>query len=211
MDFPSKDVKEKLNELLQLVTRNETVSSGVVEHSTRLLRPRTNQGSDFSNAIKQKIHRSILTNSSGVKAGPNVVADFEKEYESLRKFGSAKKLQLFLMLLEPLSFSLSSNGVIDGSLSSEMDRLHVDHSQANKAQHDGNVKLRGSAAISAMMSDGMLPIVAPYHTVGADLHSPEIQQAWLSEETECKLIKDLLFLFQVIKLRSNWDSLLFSY
>ena len=51
--------------------------------------------------------------------------------------------------------------------------------------------------MSFAIAGGLLPIVPPYHTSGVDINSAEAQMAWISNEVENKLLKDLIYIFQV--------------
>jgi len=51
---------------------------------------------------------------------------------------------------------------------------------------------------SSVTTDDLMPIVPPYHTTGVDPATADaVRFAWVDEETEVKLLRDLIFIFQV--------------
>ena len=62
----------------------------------------------------------------------------------------------------------------------------------------GNNIPRDLPSMSYAIAGGLLPIVPPYHTSGVAVDSAEAEQAWISGDVENLLLKDLIYIFQVI-------------
>ena len=208
MDLKSPEIQQNLKELIRLVCRTEEVSESVLEHATRLLRPATSGIQEHAGAIKQRIHQSILMNTVSGRSGPAIVSDFERECDNVRRINPAL-LHSFLAVIEPLSYSLSSMNVGTTSSGSSSSGSSILGARINKlTELDNTNHIHTSSSIrttsntsfrpSSITPDTLMPIVPPYHTTGVDSDSPEVSFAWVTEEIEIKLLRDLLYIFQGI-------------
>ena len=210
MDFVTGDVECKIKELIKVLTRSDDVSENTIGRALRMLRQANDGHVEHTVAIKQRIRQAILGNTVSGTNGPALVSSFEKQCDNLRKINSSL-LSPFLSLLEPLSYSLVPHNqfgsrintvkdsdaatyrVVD-SLSSSNSQETPSSSSSHSAPHSGSSSL---PSISYAIAGGLMPIVPPYHTSGVDVNSVEAQMAWISTAVEIKLLKDLIFVFQV--------------
>ena len=209
MDLKSPEIQHNLKELVRLVCRtDDEVPDSVLEKATRLLRPATSGMQEHAGAIKQRIRQSILMNTVSGRSGPAIVTDFERECENVRRVNPAL-LHSFLAVVEPLSYSLSTNGGSSSSGSSIVGaRINKLTELENTNSINATSTTRSSLGIrttgitnfrpSSITSDDLMPIVPPYHTTGVDIASSEVSFAWVNEEIEIKLLRDLLYIFQGI-------------
>jgi hypothetical protein len=201
MDFVTNDVQDKVKELVKLLTRDKDVSDSTLDRVIRQLRQSDGGQGKHTGPIKQRIRHSILSKTVTGSSGPALVSEFEQECETLRRMNSPLLIP-FLALLEPLSYSLelvnrysariNTLKVMDPSSSSSS-------SSANRNKNNHPIEISKPPSASLAIAGGLLPIVPPYHTSGVDVNSPEAQMAWVSKDKETKLIKDLLYIFQVYK------------
>lgn len=220
MDFITVDLQNKVKELLKLLTRSEDIDNNALDKALRLLRQSANvQQIKHTSAIKQRIRQSILTNTVTGNSGPAIVSAFEKECEILCRMNSPL-IQPFLALIEPLSYSLDTVNkynarintlkTMDPSSSSNNRNNRINTSTSNsQIYHNNDCKVNDLnntsllhiqnhlPSMSLTAASVLLPIVPPYHTSGVDIDSAEAQIAWVSNEIELKLLKDLLYVFQV--------------
>jgi hypothetical protein len=196
-----------------LVCRTDDVPDAVLEHATRLLRPATSGIQEHAGAIKQRIRQSILMNTVSGRSGPAVVTDFERECDNVRRVNPAL-LHSFLAVVEPLSYSLSSmnHGTTNSGSSSSSSIVGARINKLTELENTNNINttsvIRSSIGIrttnntnfrpSSITVDDLMPIVPPYHTTGVDIASSELEFAWVNEEIEIKLLRDLLYIFQGI-------------
>ena len=214
MDLKSPEIQQNLKELVRLVCRTDEVPDSVLEHATRLLRPATSGIQEHAGAIKQRIRQSILMNTVSGRSGPALVTDFERECDNVRRVNPAL-LHSFLAVIEPLSYSLSSmnhSATNSGSSSSGGSIVGARINKLTELDHTNNIartstatRMMGNTSIrpSSITADDLMPIVPPYHTTGVDIASSEVSFAWVSEEIEIKLLRDLLYIFQGIGGRSS--------
>jgi hypothetical protein len=201
MDFVTVDVKGKVKELIKLLLRDEEVSDSTVDRAVRMLRQSDDGLTEHTGAIKQRIKQALLRNTVSGSNGPALVSAFEKECDTLRRMNSPL-LQPFLAVMEPLSYSLvpvnefgpkiNTIKESDPVSSSSGAHLNTESSSPSMAPSDPSLP-----SMSFAIAGGLIPIVPPYHTSGVDINSSEAQAAWVSPETEVKLLKDLLYIFQV--------------
>lgn len=210
MDFVTSDVKDKIKELIKLLTRNDEVPDNMIERAARMLRQANDGHVEHTVAIKQRIRQTILGNTVSGTNGPAVVSAFEKQCDNLRKINSSL-LSPFLTLLEPLSYSLVPHNQFgsrintvkesDAATYRVVESLSSSNSLESPSSSSSSSALQGGASslppISYAIAGGLMPIVPPYHTSGVDVNSVEAQMAWISTAVEIKLLKDLIFVFQV--------------
>lgn len=220
MDFVTVEVKDKIKELIKLLTRSDEVSDNVMERAVRMLRQANDGHVEHTVAIKQRIRQAILSNTVSGTNGPALVSAFEKHCDNLRKINSSL-LSPFLSLLEPLSYSLVPHNQFgsrintvkesDAATFRVADNLSSSNSNLKETPSSSSSSSCSSSssstaqqgvksslpAISYAIAGGLMPIVPPYHTSGVDVNSVEAQMAWISTSVEIKLLKDLIFVFQV--------------
>lgn len=182
-------VQKSLLELSRLLLRRDVVPDGLIESLKRHLRPAdvdVAAGYHY-NALKYRLRNLLLAQSINVHRtddGPHLVAKLEKELERLRR-GNFKQLTAFLALIEPLSFGnkRTSNFLISKQTTSNM--LNEEDDQwANTGRVDLNGGNDGSK--SSRNNDK------------ANFKSDSSESlTWVPPDVELKLIKDLLFVFQV--------------
>jgi hypothetical protein len=196
MDFVSDETKYRTRELAMLLTRSENVSKRTVEQSIRLLRPVSDNAFRHAAAVKQRIRQTIMRNDLVGNNGPEIVANFENGCEKLRRLNSAL-LQPFLALLEPLCFSQNSSGGVDGESTSEQG---VDgFNQPNFPDADAHANSGVNLSLKALNIDSssIAPLVPPYQFSDVDSEALEAGFVWVGKDTEIRLIRDLLYIFQV--------------
>ena len=202
MDFISEDIRNNVIELIKLLTRSEDVSDATLDRSLRLLRQADPGHGDYTSAIKQRVRQSILVKTVTGTNGPSLVAAFEKECDNMRRMNS-HLLQPFLSIMEPLSYSLATvnqfGSRINSVKESDSATYRVPETQTKSSLQNSSSSQKQSELpqMSYAIAGGLMPIVPPYHTSGVDVNSPEAQSAWISNEVEIKLLKDLIFIFQV--------------
>lgn len=202
MEFIGEDIRNNVRELIKLLTRSEDVLDTTLDRSIRLLRQADPGHGDYTSAIKQRIRQSILAKTVAGTNGPSLVAAFEKECDNMRRMNS-HLLQPFLSIMEPLSYSLATVNQFGSRINTVKENdaatFRVSESQTSSSSHNSSSTLKQSELpqMSYAIAGGLMPIVPPYHTSGVDVNSPEAQSAWISNEVEIKLLKDLIFIFQV--------------
>ena len=206
MDFITDDVQDKVKELIKLLLPDSDVSYNTVDRAIRMLRPASDGGGAYTGAIKQRIRQNILTHTPTGSNGLAVVSAFEKECDTLRRMDSPL-LQPFLAVLEPLSYALSTVSQYGSriSITDDENLIYNNNSTSSSAsvritgQQDLNSTQNKSElpSMSYAIAGGLLPIVPPYHTSGVDIDSDEAKMAWISNDVENKLLKDLIYIFQV--------------
>jgi hypothetical protein len=206
MDFITADVKDKVKDLIKLLSRNDDVQDATLERVVRMLRQAEYSHVEHTGAIKQRIRQAILAKTVTGTNGPTLVSAFEKECDNLRRMNSPL-LQPFLSIMEPLSYSLLPANQF-GSRINSVKETDAATFRVGEAQSSSDVQNSSSGSsstptksglppMSYAIAGGLMPIVPPYHTSGVDINSTEAQMAWISNDVEIKLLKDLIFIFQV--------------
>lgn len=206
MDFITSDVRDKVKDLIKLLSRNDDVQDTTLERAVRMLRQSEYSHVEHTGAIKQRIRQAILAKTVTGTNGPTLVSAFEKECDNLRRMNSPL-LQPFLSIMEPLSFSLLPVNQFGTRINSVRETDAATY-RVGEAQSSSDVQNSSSSSSSApsrsglppmsyAIAGGLMPIVPPYHTSGVDINSIEAQMAWISNDVEIKLLKDLIFIFQV--------------
>ena len=85
MDFVTADVKDKVKELIKLLSRNDDVQDATLERAVRMLRQAEYSHVEHTGAIKQRIRQAILAKTVTGTNGPILVSAFEKECDNLRR------------------------------------------------------------------------------------------------------------------------------
>ena len=200
MDFITNDVQEKVKELIKLLLRDNEVSDSTVDRAVRMLRQASDVNIVHTGAIKQRIREAILSHT--LSGGPAVVSAFEKECDNLRRMDSPL-LQPFLAVMEPLSYTLTPINKFGSRINFVEESGAANNHNSSSSGSERNSKTASSQpkeelpSMSFAIAGGLLPIVPPYHTSGVDINSAEAQMAWISNEVENKLLKDLIYIFQV--------------
>ena len=182
-------VQKALLDLTRLILRKDAVPDDLIAGLKRHLRPADAESvSDFHyNALKHRLRSSLLTqsiNGNRKDDGPVLVSKMEKELDRLRR-GGFKNLTSFLALIEPLSFrqSRSSSFLVSSSTAKDMVT-----DEDEKWREAGRVVVEGG---------GSNPRGSARAAHGVPAEKPSAQLTWISPAVELKLIKDLLFVFQV--------------
>lgn len=202
MDFITDDVQDKIKELIKLVLRDNEISDSTVDRAVRMLRQANDVDGAHTGAIKQRIRQAILSHTPTGSNGPAIVSAFEKECDNLRRMDSPL-LQPFLAVMEPLSYTLTPTNQFGSRINFVEESNPVSHSNYSSSGSEVISNVRSPQpkvelpSMSFAIAGGLLPIVPPYHTSGVDINSAEAQMAWISNEVENKLLKDLIFIFQV--------------
>ena len=200
MDFITNDVQDKVKELIKLILRDNEVSDSTVDRAVRMLRPASDVNVAHTGAIKQRIREAILSHTPS--GGPAIVSAFEKECDNLRRMDSPL-LQPFLAVMEPLSYTLTPTNQFGSRINFVEESSTANNHNSSSSGSERNSKAISSEpkaelpSMSFAIAGGLLPIVPPYHTSGVDINSAEAQMAWISNEVENKLLKDLIYIFQV--------------
>ena len=184
-------VQKALLDLSRLILRKDAVPDDLMTSLKRLLRPADKESvSDFHyNALKHRLRSSILSrslNASVKDGGPALVAKLEKHIDDLRRRGF-RQLTPFLAVIEPLSFQQSRylNVLFSASTPTELlsaeDKIWTDagivQPEGNENRQDANVSQKRNISEAKRPSDAL---------------------TWVSRDIELKLLKDLLFIFQVM-------------
>jgi hypothetical protein len=218
--FLTPEVLSKLQELVSIEARTADIPDGLLERISRLLRPASGSRPDFTVAIKQRLRQGLLENTVfGGNSGAALAAEFEKEVDIMRR-ANPMLLSQILPVLEPLSFSLDTvnkHGVKVNALedfdhapaprtseiatSGPSDRKTAVKNENQRTpprmMHGSGRTTAPSVAITPGTMDSLMPIVPPYHTTGVEMDAAEVQSAWVTPEVEVKLLKDILYIFQV--------------
>lgn len=177
-------VQKALLDLSRLILRQDTIPDDLIPRLKRHLRPADSESvSDFHyNALKHRLRDSILTQSLNTNRkddGPILVAKMDKELERLRR-GGFRQLTAFLAVLEPLSFRQSR---VSSLLISNSTNNNMVSDEDEKWQETGRVKREEKSSGPAR------PRV--------EKNAASALLVWVSPDVELRLIKDLLFVFQV--------------
>ncbi len=173
-----------LNSLVQAILRSPNYPEGLVDKLRRHIRPApTNSTEDLhANAIKLRMRRALLAHASK-DDGPILVGSFDKEMDKLRR-KEFKLLASILALFDPLVFSSRQR-----SASSVADRV----SDLANGRIFGNFH-KEPALATAQEAPHLVQPPLPAKTPGQVIKQGVV---WVDSDTELKLIKDLLFIFQV--------------
>ena len=187
MSINSPSVQSSVAELVRIITRTPDVSPSEVQRLTRLLRPVTTDLSTHVPALKYRIREQILRNASETNAnGPANVVEFDRLLDDLNHV-HPNLVPSTLALLEPLSFQKylvksSGSGSSGGSYfttnnsDSLKDRELINERAPKKFIPVAETRMLAEEARSILRSDML----------------------WISPETEEALIRDLLYIFQVL-------------
>ena len=197
-------INERLEELVRLISRKEDVSKKYIDQLSRLLRPNDiTDTNDHSVAIRNRLRRAIqqrYQNAGG--DGLKAVASFDDSCDEL-KARNSRLLSNFLALYEPLAFKTcehmtapansyfrvrSSTNKASGetdkfnpNMGTNKDRNFVPHT-SEKVAYDKSFPLSSHVLTSDDVEAS---------SIKADL-------VWISPDTEVKLLKDLIYIFQGI-------------
>ena len=179
-------VDNALNALAQTITRSSNCPDCLIEKLRRHIRPApANSIEDLHvNAIKLRMRRALLAHSDK-DDGPILVGSFDKEMDKLRR-REFKLLPAAIALFDPLMFSSgqnSSNSVAERASDLENGRIFGNsHKEPVLAPAHENPHL-----VQPSQTSSKTPAQTIRHGV-----------VWVDSDTEMKLIKDLLFIFQVL-------------
>lgn len=177
-------VQKCLLDLSRLILRKDAVPDDLLGSLRRHLRPADAESvTDFHfNALRHRLRNSLLTqsiNANRKEDGPILASKLDKEMDRLRR-GGFRQLTAFLALIEPLSFRqirTSSFLVASNTVRNILSDDDATWLEAGKVEQGHEAR----AGVESMDAQA---------TISEAL-------TWISPDVEAKLIKDLLFIFQV--------------
>jgi len=189
MDSQSR-TKQLLTDLIKQLSNKIDINDVALYKYIRMLRPTTNEvnSGKYSSAIKRRLRDIILNHRDHLGDGPHQISCLEKEIDSVRRTNPSL-INSFLAFIEPFCFLQSENYykcIVDtsGSLSDVI-------KEGDKRLED--MKVPPEVKISLPVPDSL-----PAGNLEADekqkVFAPNL---WISNETETKVLRDLLFIFQV--------------
>ena len=183
MNIP--DVSNEVKELIRVIKRTTSVSENEAERLTRLLRPQY-EAISYGPAIKHRLKEQIISHANQSNSnGAIELAEFDRLLEVLRNL-DPKIVAPILSFFEPLSFQkhLDRKNINYFNVSSEKISSRKDMEEA-KSREDENYKR-------------FIPVGHLKTLPEKDNTVLRSDLLWISPETEIKLLKDLLYIFQVI-------------
>ena len=182
----SNRVQSLVQNLICSVCHLDEAPSYQIEKSMRLLRPASAEVfGQHTSAIKRRIKELILKHRDHMGDAPIQISLFEKEVDKLRRLNS-QIIHPFLALLEPLSFHQISSPI---SASIQF----TEHKTYDSAE-SGMTQERNDKITSENL------LASPYRLSISEEESALLKSGtvWISKLTEFKILRDLLFIFQVI-------------
>ena len=179
-------LKTKVDELVKLGFGADDISPDFSKQLLRLLRPSSADVDDHAMVVRHKLREALLAGSAGGSERASSIAAFEKECDKI-KTTNPQLLNSFLAMMQTLSASKA------GSRKTIKSSFPVSESQINKVL-DVNVTRKTNITTPIKATDSLRNIQE-----NGDLRAlaSEIIHVWVSKEVELKLIKDLLYIFQV--------------
>lgn len=186
------EIQACLSELVRLQLRSsDSAPPGLMPRLLRLLRPMgpAEEYDAHMNAMKQRLRGAIISHAldraPAGEEGPLLVARFDKEVDRLRRLRSPH-LAPFLAIASSLSFSK------DSSVNPALNPRIISMSDQSKTVPES----RWVDIAEAKASDPGL-MFAQQRRGGANFTQLD-GLVWVDPDTEAKLLKDLLFVFQGI-------------
>ena len=177
-------VQNSVAELIRIIRRTPDVSSQEVQKLSRLLRPTTSALSEHVPAMKHRLREEILRNANVTRTnGPASLAEFDRLVDELQHV-SPTLVPGVLSVLEPLAFQKHLSKVTPSYISS--------------SGGGADQTMTSDAAVpSASEPRRFIPIVQPHLAGDEAVQAFRSEVLWMSPDTEEKLLKDLLYVFQV--------------
>jgi Holliday junction resolvasome RuvABC endonuclease subunit len=208
-------LKHRIEELIKLgfssdVSSDPQLLDGLSKRLLRLVRHTSSIVHEHAAAIRQKLRESIISQATGGSSGPTNLAIFERECDNINKV-NPHLLNSYLAMLEQLKTSAVSTNYIQSDYSSPRQSATADATAATAAARD-TVGIREHAAKRPAVAGGGVsslenrdnfvgPSVLRFESVLADEEanalSIELSHVWVPKDVESKLIRDLLYTFQV--------------
>lgn len=203
------EIQKKTSSLLRLLLRTDDVPASALDKALRLLRPIPRQGiPDYESALKARIKHSIASKSSPRNANGDtstVLSSFEKSCEDLRRI-NPKLLQYALIMFEPLCFSVPQESIIFnhshfmkenlGKMDSEIPKNVFKFPSGEQVSH---ATMLGAPTSNTSNSSVKNTEKQEEGTVSyRELVAANNKLTWCSEESEDKLLRDLILIFQGI-------------
>lgn len=200
----SSDVVKLVQQLSQLVNPTKTLDKSKLENVLRLLRP-ANNSYPHAKVVKTKLMKAILHNADNVNEGPILAAKFEQDCDLLHRLNPSL-LNPFLTMIHPLSFKNKSNlsaQRIPNTILSDNRRVETGKLSAltiaatdtvSGQQHNNMNKTTAAGLLSLPFDSNPNQLVS----IGQDLNRDAAAVVWMDRATELLILKDLLYIFQVI-------------
>lgn len=184
MSINSSAVQNSVAELIRIIQRTPEVPTSEVQRATRLLRPASSTLSEHVPAMKHRLREEVLKHAHVSSTnGPAAVAEFDRLLDDLQHMNPGL-VPAILSVLEPLAFQKHLSKIAPVS--------YLAPSRTDSQRH-----VATSAASEADRPRRFIPVAQP-HLVGEEaVQNFRSEVLWMSPETEEKLLRDLLYIFQV--------------
>ena len=204
---PEARLMNSVSELCRLilkVPRNE-IPDSLLQKSTRMIRSiNVHDVNSYSQAVKTRLRQSILNQQvMGEEGqGPIVLAKFDKECEQLRRLNSSL-INPFIYLFEMLNNSNNSNSIInDGNkkfIAYKPKPLeYVSPTSVYNSSNNNNNNNNKDNSLSSNNKEQRNINAFTINLQASEIEVLESNRFWVTYDIEYKLLKDLIYIFQVI-------------